>query len=418
MSPSISQLTQRFLSAWLTSPESFPSGLKTYSRGEQEGNRSRIQTLIQNAPPQSEWGGMALDGDRLILRKHVRASLGRILRGSVDPEMQHFMDDCEGVGKSFAGAAKSFDHSIDDDDVLQALRNQWVFNSIQAYLSHPVSMTESSFAYSMLYPYTDNRIDDLQQTDSQKESFVRWLSSRLRGIELDADDANNVSIHRLIGMVEHHYPRPSHPDVYHSLMAIHEAQGKSLLLHRDCSGFDEEYLLSLTIEKGGTSVLADGVLVTGSLTPVLAEAMFAYGVVLQFVDDLQDVGEDRIAGHSTAFTRALEGGPLDVPTNQLLWFVLRCCAEMNDRVQENKASLCMLIRESCLLLALEAIARHRALYSCSYLSGIEKHLPLPVDFLGALKPVIEQRLNEHKVFREAGTSATAWMSATNSAIEI
>jgi hypothetical protein len=407
LSPSIAQLTHKFLSAWQAWPGDFPSGLKVYSRDEQEANRSRVQTLMQNTPGLGGRGEMALESDRLILRKQVRSGLSRILGGSLDPAMQHFLDDCEGVGKSFARAAKSFDHSIDDGDVLQALRNQWVFNSIQGYLSQPVSMTESSFAYSMLYPYTDNRIDDLKQTDVQKESFVRWLSLRLRGVEREADGAHTVSIHRLIGMVEHQYPRPDFPEVYHSLMAIHEAQGKSLLLHRDCSGFDEEYLLALTFEKGGTSVLTDGVLATGSLTPLLAEAMFAYGVVLQCVDDLQDVDEDRCAGHSTAFTRALERGPLDEPTNQLLWFVFRCCAEMNERAEANKANLCLLIRESCLLLALEAIARHRALYSCSYLSGIERHLPLPIDYFGALKPMIEGRLNEHKVFREAGMSRIA-----------
>jgi hypothetical protein len=98
---------------------------------------------------------------------------------------------------------------------------------------------------------------------------------------------------RLIRMIEEEYPRPIFPDVHASLRAIHRAQIESLRLH-DAPDHDyESELLPLTITKGGTSVLADGYLVTGDLSSSHAEAVFGYGVLLQLIDDLQDVDEDR-----------------------------------------------------------------------------------------------------------------------------
>ena len=52
--------------------------------------------------------------------------------------------------------------------------------------------------------------------------------------------------------------------------------------------WDEQALLNFSIAKGGASVLTDACLVRGSLTDDEAKFMFAYGVVLQLMDDVQD----------------------------------------------------------------------------------------------------------------------------------
>jgi hypothetical protein len=370
----------------------FPRGLPQYTPQQQCENESETQQLLEQARRHRARGKMPLDGEQSLFRKQVRTTVVRFLLQRKDPASSVFMDECEDVARAFVRAAKEFDPAISESDAVQALRNQWVFNSIQSYLGRPVSMTDSSFAYSMLYPYTDNRLDGGGALDEAADAYVQWLSLRLQGQECGTVGVNERIVSRLIGMIERQYPRSAYPDVHSSLLAIHDAQARSLRLHRTRDTKDEAGLLSITIAKGGTSVLADGYLVTGTLAPGIAEVMFAYGVILQLVDDLQDVEEDRVTRHSTTFTRALGSGSLDAVTNRLFGFLRWCRAAMDSTAPPSASSLCGLIAGSCLVLVLESIARHHAYYSATYLSRIEKCMPLPIEYFGTLKSGMEQRL--------------------------
>ena len=104
-------------------------------------------------------------------------------------------------------------------------------------------------------------------------------------------------------LIERLYPRAEFPEVYLSLRAIHHAQMRSLDQQDGARTWDERALLALSIAKGGASVLTDACLVRGSLTEDKAEFMFAYGVVLQLMDDLQDIRDDLANRHLTIFTR-------------------------------------------------------------------------------------------------------------------
>jgi hypothetical protein len=392
MFPSIPQLTQNCLTGWMVGSTDLPRGLPEYTPQQQSENESETQQLLEQAVRSRTRGKIPLDGEQALFRKQVRATVVRFLLQRTDPASNVFMDECEDVARAFVRAAKEFDPAIAENDAVQALRNQWVFNSIQSYLGRPVSMTGASFAYSMLYPYTDNRLDGGGALDDATDAYVQWLSLRLQGQECGTGGVNERTVSRLIGMIEREYPRSAYPDVHRSLLAIHDAQARSLRLHRTRDTKDEAGLLSITIGKGGTSVLADGYLVSGTLAPGMAEVMFAYGVMLQLVDDLQDVEEDRVIRHSTAFTRALESGPLDASTNRLFSFLQWCRAAIVSGATPATFSLCALIAGSCLVLVLESIARHRAHYSATYLAQMEKCMPLPIGFFGTLKSSMERRL--------------------------
>ena len=45
-------------------------------------------------------------------------------------------------------------------EIGQAMRNVWIMNISQVLLNVEVKFTNAIFAYSMLYPYTDNILDD------------------------------------------------------------------------------------------------------------------------------------------------------------------------------------------------------------------------------------------------------------------
>ncbi|HTY58429.1 MAG TPA: hypothetical protein VMF59_06405, partial [Bacteroidota bacterium] len=317
-----------------------------------------------------------------------------------DPVMNRFFAECESVGKSFVGRAREADPSLSDEDIHQALRNQWVFNSIQSYLSHPVTLSPSSLGYSLMYPCTDNLLDDATRTTEEKERFNRSLSSCLDGTPDEGAETDLRGFPALLRMIEEEYPRGEFPLVYESLRAIQRAQQRSLLLHGEVEGRPESFLQSLTIEKGGTSVAVDGFLVSGTLGSGPLSALFGYGVVLQFIDDLQDIHSDDGAGHSSMFTRAAREGPLDLITGRLIHFNARTIRLLGGPGPGDARSLAALIEGSCLFLILEAVARSRHLYSDDFLSRLEDYSPLRFAYLGGLHDRVRAALagREHSLF--------------------
>ena len=85
------------------------------------------------------------------------------------------------VTKSFARRAREFDEGIDSQSLAQALRNVWVMNCLQMFLGSRPTLTPSVFAYSMLYPYTDNYLDQPQVAPEFKLAACRRLAARLGG---------------------------------------------------------------------------------------------------------------------------------------------------------------------------------------------------------------------------------------------
>jgi hypothetical protein len=376
--------THASVAAWNNAPERVPGGLERFTLRQQQDNERQVEMLLERGREESSGRRMATPGNRLLLAKRARFAITKHLLRFDDPAVNALMEDCESAAESFARTAKDFDPALPAADILQALRNQWVFNSIQRYLGHPVSVTPSSFAYSMLYPYTDNSIDSAGSSEPETDAFLAWLALRLRGVNAEMQGNLSRTVGRLLGMIELHYPRSGFPDVYASLLAIHTAQEKSLSLCRVQPSVDEDLLLAISVEKGGTSVLADGYLVTGTLTAPHMDVMFAYGVILQLIDDLQDLEEDRAAGCSTPFTRALDRHDLRAATNRLFAYLGWCLALMREHAPGDAGYLCELIRRSCSLLILEAIARHREWYDTEYIGIMQKHMPLPVDYFGSM----------------------------------
>ena len=192
-------------------------------------------------------------------------------------------------------------------------------------------------------------------------------------------------------MIEKEYPAPEFRDVYLSLSAIHRAQSKSLLLHNIQPGSDEENLTAITIEKGGTSVLADGYLAAGRLNNEEADSFFEYGVLLQFVDDLRDIDEDGVNAHSTPFLRIAERGNLDSAARRLLLFVKHCAGQLSNLNRSYAQSVKEMVEQSCSFLILETAARHREFYSSRFLQNVECWMPLRPAFLNELHRKIKMR---------------------------
>lgn len=138
------------------------------------------------------------------------------------------------------------------------MRNVWIMNGIQLMVNIPVELTPSIVAYSLLYPYSDNLLDDPNVPETDKLLFSNRFEQRLKGFPIKVNDHREEKISNLVAMIEKQYRRDDFPEVYQSLLAIHAAQTQSILLQKTSQPLSEKQIVELCFAKGGTSVLADG----------------------------------------------------------------------------------------------------------------------------------------------------------------
>jgi hypothetical protein len=280
-----------------------------------------------------------------------------------------------GLAREFVREARRFDPSVGDLDVFQASRNAWVMGGLQLLLGQPMRLTPAMFAYSMLYPYSDNYLDDPAISTTTKLAFQGRFARRLAGESVRPENAHERTIYDLVRMVEGQYERSRYPAVYESLLGIHHAQGKSLdLLRQEASPYEVD-VLGVSIAKGGASVLADGYLVCGELDPAQAEFAYGWGAFLQLMDDLQDVEQDRRNGRLTIFSQTARCWPLDALTERLLCFGQRVLERLDCFDAPGMEPLKELIHRSAVLLIIDAVGQAGRLYSKDYRRALEIHAP-------------------------------------------
>lgn len=204
--------------------------------------------------------------------------------------------------EAFIKRVRSSWPEIEDDSIFQALRNVWIMNTIQMMAGLPLELTDAMFAYSMLYPLTDNLMDDPNWSVLNKKDFVIRFGKRLKGESIEPIDNHEKDVFDMVALIEEQYERHLFPDVYESLLLIHDAQLMSLKQQYDSPSISE--LTRLTFNKGAASVVADGYLVLGNPNKAQLDFLMGYGIVLQLADDLQDMTEDSTNNHTTLFSHA------------------------------------------------------------------------------------------------------------------
>ena len=280
--------------------------------------------------------------------------------------------------RGLAAEARSFDPSVSSADVFQASRNVWTAGGLQMLLGRQAELTPAIFGYSMLYPYTDNLLDDPGMPRASKHAFNRRFRGRLNGDAVEPADDRERKVWGLVEWIESQYERTEYPRVYQSLLAIQEAQEESVTLRTDAR-LPKAEVLRRVFAKGGTSVLADAYLAGGQLAKETETFAFGWGILLQLGDDLQDVGEDRERGSATLFTESAE--PLDELTNRVFQFGEHVFAGMRAFEKPGLGPLKRLIRRSATTLLITAAGAEEQLYTREYLRELEQHSPLRFGFL-------------------------------------
>jgi hypothetical protein len=286
------------------------------------------------------------------------------------------------IGVSLAQRARRFDAGLSMPSIIQAARNAWTACGLQPLLGVPLELTPSILAYSLMYPYSDNFLDDTQVPAQSKKRFSDRFRLRLRGETIAPENHQERSLWALAAMVETQFPRGLYPDVFDCLLAIHRAQEQSVA---------QVQTLRTSCAKGGASVVADACLAYGSLTNQESRFAFEWGVLLQLGDDLQDVREDLRLGSISLFTRAAsEGRSLDALTLQLLKFSNHVSRRM-DTLPGGAGAFKELLTMSWTSLIIGAVADSREFFSAPFLREAERHSPFRFDFLRARKESLAKR---------------------------
>lgn len=264
--------------------------------------------------------------------------------------------------KAFINKAKEVSPNITAGDIQQALRNVWVINSLQVYLGAELKMTDSAFAYSMLYPLTDNYLDDPNISKEEKTDFNGRFYKKIKHNIDDYKNDAEKKIFSMIDMIEDDYPRSKYPKVFESLLAILDGQNRSLKQH-GVRSFTDMDLLEQTFYKGGTSVLADAYIVKGELTKDEELFSYGYGVLLQISDDLQDLKEDIANNHHTMVNFEARYEKLDYMLDKYLSFCGNYFKYFFKTDNSDRRHLKELIQKSFDLMILKIVYDNRKFFS-------------------------------------------------------
>lgn len=284
---------------------------------------------------------------------------------------------------AFIENAKAHDPELEVSDLFQAIRNVWIMNSLQLFFGIKVSMTPSIFSYSMLYPYTDNYLDDPMITKEEKRNFNSRFQMVLEGKTPESITPKEDKIFTMIRNIEGQYDRRVNSDVFKSLLLIQDAQVSSM--NQDAvTKIDAVSVLPLSFYKGGSSVLADSFLIKGNLNRDEMDFSFGYGSFLQLLDDFQDAEEDRSNHHWTLFSIKEEQDIYDREVDKLLSFIH---SVMNKHTfhTDNEILIKDVITECTIIMVMEVIGRNPHFVSEKLYKNLESYSKVRLSFYKEFK---------------------------------
>lgn len=365
---------------WESQKRTSLPGIMIFTQAQQNQNEAKMKQIIEDVQVSFQMDASIQDDawqTRLSkkLKKMLKEEKALYLSWLSEEERESFLH----ITCSFIKDARSFDASMSLENIGQAMRNVWIFMLLEKLFDHPLRYHKAIFAYSMLYPYTDNFLDDTNITLAKKQAFNDWFTKRLQGKENlhVADDVRHI--HRLIEMIEDVFPREQYQNVYTALLLIQQGQCKSLLQTQTS---DQKTIMRISIEKGAASVIADGMLIKGELNAMQYQFCVEYGYMLQIADDIQDQKEDIAICHHTLASILTKKQERKALANQVLHYIQdvvwsRC------PIQEEHVRSCII--QSCTQLLISSILKNAMLYPSAYIHQLKQYLPYQKPFIDNVK---------------------------------
>ena len=370
-----------FIEVWENSPHEMPAFKRAFSQDEKFERESNFESF------QKKIRELQSLKNAQQFKSNPGESFFPMFKGFLetvfDFDKEHLniilSDEFKNVSKDFFNKARVLGPELKPVNIYQGLRNVWIMNGIQLMMQVPVKITPSVFAYSMIYPYSDNLLDDPNITAEEKQQFSKRFNERLHDKNIVPQSFTEKQLFKLVAMFEDEYPRNSFPKVYESLYAIQQGQTNSLKLIKQDDISDAE-IINICFEKGGASVLADGYLVAGKMTQQQEKALFGYGIYLQLLDDIQDLKEDLSADLKTMFS-CVEKHKLGEFVNKTINFGRTVLQEMRCFKGAANGEFLDLMNRSIEMMIIESVGLNNSWYSEKYLTELEKYSPLHFGFV-------------------------------------
>ncbi len=373
---------------WEKARPEIPEWLPVYSPEQQTCNERRLNRRLREVRGRFTADRIPSDtAGRLEFLNRMELSLHRygvLFEDLLPPHQQAFQH----LSFEFVRRSLQFDPDLGWAEIKQAIRNIWIMGTIQFYLGMPIRLEFPMLAYSLLYPYTDNYLDDSQRSTEDKGRLCRMIEGCIRGEQVRVGESRLESgIAGLLDRINGAYPTSDLPMVRMGLSAILNGQILSLEQQAgDCIPDDD--LLMITLAKGGSSVLADALLVDPRLPAGELRFFWGMGVFLQLIDDFQDMAKDEQHHHQTLFTRrAITGCPndLDGLVCRILYLIDYLTA-MGIRAEESsRRNSVRMIRNQSIQLVMQTIAVHADRLSPSFIARMESCSSLGFDAIRRLK---------------------------------
>jgi len=289
----------------------------------------------------------------------------------------------------FARAAKE-DGNLQTLEVFQGLRNFWITNSLQMFFGLPVQMKDSIYALSLLYPYTDNFLDDININVEEKDEFNHRFEDYITGAAHEPKNSLESKVFELFNLIAEQYDRSEFPKIYEAMQILQDTQIDAMKQYSE-EPLDRDELLRIVFLKGGMTVLTDALLVKPNLSAEDMQFTFNYGSLLQMLDDFEDTVEDFNEGHKTLFST--KNGFLDKEVEKLIGYIFKVTEE-TEKDTEIQKFLKEIIKSCSFLLISSAIARNKNLVSKRFYKDFESVIKVRLTFFNKLDNYLDKSLNQ------------------------
>lgn len=373
--------------AWLGTSDFYPDFLPVVSDTVKEENEKKIQRLmiqfkkqLKRFPgqlPGSVPNHVKNDAKLQQWKLQMRKLLDQVIPNDTLFNIENAMDrqttgKFQGALEDFLKQARKFSPELSAEGLGQAARNFLVFTMFEEINQIAPSFSNSSFGYSMLYPFTDNYIDNTTCTDEDKVQYNQLIRDQIEGRAVHPRSMHQDKTCRLIQMIRDDYAGEQKTVVSMLLLMMLEAQQDSLRQQNRAEVLTREERLDISLVKGGVSVLIDRFLVDREITAEDLSFYLGFGFFLQLTDDLQDIKEDSLSGNQTIFTLGLSCEKEEQIVNRMFHFIHGLMKE--DRPDQD--AFRDFILSNCYLLIYASVFRSRDYFSTDFLKRIEKSFPV------------------------------------------
>lgn len=393
----IKKLKQKYLQSWWETESTLPPFFRTYTLKKQKEIEKEIARFVEKMLDYSAQYHPVEDTEGLDFQEPItqtRLYVKKLFNLSGIEIDDSFANGIVRSTNIFIDKVKKFDPAMAPENIYQALRNIWVMNTLQVYFGMEIGCSNSMFSYSMLYPYTDNMMDDVLTSLEEKLHLSQNLRQRLEGTSYSQPEGIENKLDSLVKLVEEEFPRARFPVLFQSILGIYNAQIRSLVQQRQDVPPHVVDIPGISFEKGGTSVLADGYLIKGELTEKQEDLCFGLGAFLQLADDIQDIVMDKKNSHMTLFSQGAGRWELDALANKLFRFIPVVVAPGKKESRAKK--LDELFHRSFYLHIMEAVGKNSDLYSDHYIKELQAHFPARFSFLKKLRKKLRKILLRQK----------------------